>query len=97
MDDEIGIGAMLAYDRESSFPTNLKKRWFKPDDQFDQMVRTNFRQDFENLENGLYSEWEKHHDGRLALIILADQLSRMYYRNQKEQFKYDHIAVKMSK
>ena len=58
MDDEVGIGAMLAYDRESSFPSNLKRRWFKPDDSFDAMVRQNFKQDFENNPRVLFLSCE---------------------------------------
>lgn len=50
-----------------------------------------------NLESGKYSEWEDHKDGRLAIIILSDQLSRMYYRNQPGQFKFDHIALRVCK
>ena len=85
MDDNMGYASNLAYDRESSFPASLKRKWFKPDpDGLDEEVQKMFRQDFINLESGKYKEWEDHKDGRLAIIILSDQLSRMYYRNQKE-------------
>lgn len=98
MDDAMGYASNLAYDRETSFPTALKKKWFKPDPEgLDSEVQTMFRQDFINLQNGKYREWEDHKEGRLAIIILSDQLSRMYYRNQKEQFKFDHIALRVCK
>lgn len=31
MDADMGYASNLAYDRESSFPQQLKKKWFKPD------------------------------------------------------------------
>ena len=47
-------------------------RWFKPNDEFRMIVKVKFDEDFKNLQSGLYKEWETSHDGRLALIILAD-------------------------
>lgn len=73
MDDNLGYASNLAYDRESSFPGSLKRKWFKPDPEvLDVEIRTMFRQDFENLEKGKYAEWEDHKDGRLAIVILSD-------------------------
>lgn len=80
----MGYASNLAYDRESHFPQALKKKWFKPDPKhLDLQVQDMFKLDFINLEQGKYKEWEDNKDGRLAIIILSDQLSRMYYRNQK--------------
>lgn len=47
-------------------------RWFKGNAQFDALVRKNFREDFGRLDKGKYKEWEKDHDGKLALILLCD-------------------------
>lgn len=80
------------YDRES-LPIQYVKRWFKPTNEFREIVKLRFEQDFKNLQSGLYKEWEHSHDGRLALIILADQLSRSFYYEQKEQFNFDHISL----
>lgn len=63
---------MLAYDREKSLPKECLLRWFKPNKEFDQAVRQRFTEDFENIEKNLYLEWEKNHEGKLALIILCD-------------------------
>ena len=71
---------MLAYDREKSLPKECLLRWFKPNTIFDSIVREKFAVDFENLDRNFYFEWEKHHDGKLALIILCDQLTRSFYR-----------------
>ena len=51
MDDTMGYASNLAYDRESSFPQALKKKWFKPDPNgLDIDVQRMFKQDFNNLE-----------------------------------------------
>jgi uncharacterized protein (DUF924 family) len=73
------------------------KRWFKPSDTFRDVVEFKFEEDFTRLQSGMYKEWEASHDGRLALIILADQLSRSYYHNKKEQFMFDHISLGIAK
>jgi len=40
----MGYASNLAYDRESSFPSSLKKKWFKPDPEgLDQEVQNMFR------------------------------------------------------
>ena len=72
-------------------------RWFKGNQQFDALVRSNFLDDFKKLDKGQFKEWEKDHYGKLALIILCDQLSRFCYRQKKEAFKFDSIALRLSR
>uniref|UniRef100_A0A7S3CMF1 Uncharacterized protein n=1 Tax=Strombidium rassoulzadegani TaxID=1082188 RepID=A0A7S3CMF1_9SPIT len=45
----------------------------------------------------MYKEWESSHEGRLALIILCDQLSRSFFRGKKEALMFDHIALSVTK
>ena len=45
----------------------------------------------------MYKEWEYNHLGRLALVILCDQLSRSFYRGQKEAFQFDHNSLQIAK
>ena len=63
---------VVAYDRESSLPSRYMTRWFKQGDEFDEIVKKKFAQDFQNLKQNEYKEWESNHEGRLALIILCD-------------------------
>ena len=79
-DDPNEIGMANMYDRETSLPKQYMVRWFKGNQQFDALVRSNFLDDFKKLDKGQFKEWEKDHYGRLALIILCDQLSRFCYR-----------------
>ena len=61
-------------------------RWFKQNEKFDEDIKKKFKTDYKRLDSGQYTEWGNHHDGRLAMIILCDQLSRSFYRGQKEAF-----------
>ena len=96
-DDPQKVQVPNKYDRESTLPKKYMKRWFKSSDEFDILVQQNFTDDFKRLEKGEYKEWEQDHHGRLALIILCDQLSRFCFRNVKQAFQYDPIALKLSK
>ena len=70
-DTQVG-GRSRKYDRESTFPKALKAKWFMPNREVDTKVQKLFKQDFARLQNDRYTEWEDHHDGRLALILLSD-------------------------
>ncbi len=85
------------YDRETTLPDKYMRRWFTPDNDFREVVKYRFEEDFHRLQQGLYKEWEYNHDGRLALIILCDQLSRSFYHDQKQQFLFDHISLNIAK
>ena len=56
-----------------------------------------FKEDFKKIKDGSYNEWELNHDGRLALIILCDQIPRIVFRYEKEAYAYDEIALKIAK
>ena len=85
------------YDRETSLPQAFMLRWFRPNEEFREIVKFKFEEDFQRLQSGMYKEWEASHDGRLALIILSDQLSRSFYHDQKQQFMFDHISLGIAK
>jgi uncharacterized protein (DUF924 family) len=72
-------------------------RWFKQNAEFDNEVKVRFADDFGRLQAGMYKEWEFNHDGRLALIIICDQLTRAFYRGRKEAFMFDHISLGIAK
>eukprot|EP00347_Sterkiella_histriomuscorum_P016711 403352143 len=85
------------YDRHTIIPAQLLRKWFNSTEQFDQEAKQLFANDLENLKNGEYNDWINDHQGRLASIILGDQLSRNIHRRKKQAFDYDHIALKTSK
>ena len=44
---------------------------------------------------GEYDSWKYDHEGRLAAVILLDQLTRNIYRKKKEAFAYDHLSLEI--
>jgi uncharacterized protein (DUF924 family) len=51
----------------------------------------------ENVSKDKGDSWAECENGKLALIILIDQMSRNIYRKQKEAFDNDHIALPLAK
>jgi uncharacterized protein (DUF924 family) len=69
--------------------------WFGKDDVFDQQITTEFSNDVELASNGELEHWGHTPRGRLALILLLDQFRRNIYRNTKEAFAMDKVALKL--
>ena len=89
----------LLYDRESSLSDQYISRWFHQKDIYDQQAAKLFYKDFKSLDRNKneFDNWCDDPLGRLALIILCDQLSRFVYRGSKKSLKYDSIALNLSK
>ena len=81
------------------FPNSKYQRfWFHSDERFDELVREEFSELLNNLENSdsLRSEWAKTARGCLALVICFDQLSRHIYKDKRgdqSAFKYANLLV----
>ena len=56
-----------------------------------------FKKDLEEIGQGLLKHWEQYPQGKLATIILCDQLSRNIYRGLAGAFSFDHISLRLSK
>lgn len=67
--------------------------WLADDPETARELRDNFTQDVLNARNGSYNNWRITPRGRLALIILLDQIPRHIYRNQPQAFSSDPMAV----
>ena len=61
--------------------------------EIDSQITELFKEDLIKLAAEEYSEWKYDKDGRVAAIILADQMSRNMFRKKKEAFDFDHIAL----
>ncbi|CDW86868.1 membrane protein [Stylonychia lemnae] len=83
------------YDRHSTLPPALLRKWFNPTQAIDDQIKQHFFQDLHNLKSGQYNDWENHRDGKLASVILADQFSRNIFRRQKDAFEYDEISLRI--
>ena len=73
------------------------KRWFGGGPQTDAEVTLLFKQDLIDIGHHKLDHWQGDKMGKLATIILCDQLSRNIYRGFAEAFSFDHISLKLSK
>lgn len=75
----------------------MMKRWFGGGPQTDAEVTLLFKQDLIDIGHHKLEHWQGEKMGKLATIILCDQLSRNIYRGFAEAFSFDHISLKLSK
>lgn len=74
-------------------PLAASKRWFAKDDAFDRALREQFEPTLEAGVRGELSSWATTARGRLALVILFDQLSRNLFRRSPRSFAQDGLAL----
>lgn len=79
------------------FVESDKEKWFNGGDAFDAEIKEKFSDIFEQAINGQLNAWADQPQSALALIILIDQFSRNMFRNTKDMFKHDHIALNCCK
>lgn len=75
----------------------MMKRWFGGGPQTDTEVTLLFKQELIDIGHHKLEHWQGDKMGKLATIILCDQLSRNIYRGFAEAFSFDHISLKLSK
>ena len=85
------------WDRDTSMPPQMMKRWFGGRPNGDLEITNLFKKDLVDVGHGNVRHWLNDRDGRLATIILCDQFSRNIYRGMAEAFSFDHISLKISK
>lgn len=68
-------------------------RWFLKSAQEDQIISDHFSYLIDRFEKGELSDWNKNKQGKLALIILLDQIPRNLYRNNQRAHRYDEDAL----
>ena len=62
-------------------------------EEFQDVIRAVGQSDLRNNE----AEWQKSVDGKMAQLLLCDQLSRNAFRGKEEAFAYDDTAVDIAK
>lgn len=68
------------------------ERWFAPDDDFDDLVRSRFLALHEAAVRGALAAFEDKAQGALALLILLDQFPRNMFRASARAFATDALA-----
>ena len=74
---------------------NPKQRWIR-DLAFDQLLSVRFSSLLQMAARSELFEWRESALGRLAEIIVLDQFSRHIYRDQKEAFAQDPLALRLA-
>ena len=90
--DKKSIEAILVFWFKEISPES----WFKKDPLFDEMLTQKFGRMIEQALAGKLDKWAQNKDGRLALIILLDQMTRNIFRNTPKAFAGDEIACALS-
>lgn len=72
------------------------KDWFAKNKEFDDMLQLRFGELVEDAIGARLDSWAKTKEGRLALILLLDQMTRNIYRDTPKAFAGDEMALAMS-
>ena len=72
------------------FIETAQDQWFKKDENFDVKLDELFKIDFLKAVNNEYDEWQDNPEECVALVLLLDQLSRNFYRNNSKAFEQDY-------
>lgn len=70
--------------------------WWKKDQELDQKIRDRFLDLHSMAVAGELFEWRSSPLGRVAEVIVIDQFSRNIFRDQKESFLYDPMALALA-
>jgi uncharacterized protein (DUF924 family) len=82
-------------DEEGLASPTLSQRWWQKDSVFDELIRTRFAALRERLLAGECSPWLALPHGRLAAIIVLDQLSRNMYRDTPDMYAADPMTLRL--
>jgi len=74
-----------------------RSKWFQPDDEFDALCAQRFAPLLTHAADGELDDWLADHHGRLAFIVLHDQLNRNIYRGSARAFSGDQIAIQAAR
>jgi uncharacterized protein (DUF924 family) len=83
-------------DAQGCASKDSSERWFQRSDVFDDLVRNDFQRDYDAIMTGAREDWLATPRGRLAYIIVLDQLSRNMFRGSPTMFAGDGLALRAS-
>ena len=73
------------------------EQWFQKNDDFDNILKDNFMNDYLKAINNDYDNWIDSAEECVALIILLDQLSRNFFRNSFKAYSNDRKCLMIVK
>ncbi|WP_172295930.1 DUF924 family protein [Pseudoruegeria sp. HB172150] len=71
--------------------------WYRGGEELDAEIRERFEADWHNAMEGSYAMWLTYPSGSLAYIILTDQFPRNMFRDTKQSFASDSVALAAAK
>ncbi len=74
-----------------------RRRWFEKSSAFDETLRERFGELHARGGRGELDDWKQTPRGRLALVILLDQLSRNLYRDTPAMYDQDEAALAIAR
>ena len=74
-----------------------RKQWFTPDPAFDNACADTFKHLLAGDVEQQLASWLTNPEGRLAFIVLTDQLPRNIFRGTAQAFAWDELALKEAK
>ena len=84
------------FDDATRSPEALRRRgtvWFRADPEFDRECAARFASSVEDAAGGVLGGWEGTPQGRLALVLLLDQMPRNIHRGSPAAFTHDEQAA----
>lgn len=72
------------------------EEWWKKSDDLDRAIKDKFGDVHHSATLGELEDWRSSPRGRLAEVIVLDQFSRNIYRDQREAFAWDSMALALS-
>lgn len=75
------------------FDEQTKPLWFAKNQKFDDYITENFKQIHQQATQSELYTWRTSAEGRLAEVIILDQFSRQLFRNSRQAFAYDGMAL----
>jgi uncharacterized protein (DUF924 family) len=70
--------------------------FFKKTKKFDRLLRKKFLTTYWEVVRGEHADWRRSPKGRLAEIVVVDQLSRNMFRGTPGMFRYDELALALA-
>jgi uncharacterized protein (DUF924 family) len=74
------------------YPTLKASTWFSKTTENKRLMNDHFEEDLKLAVKGDYNIWRESPHGRLALILLLDQIPRNIYGNKPQAFSSDRMA-----
>jgi len=79
------------------FEETTQEQKYNKDDAFDEKIKDNFRTTYWKVVNGETESWRETPEGRLAEIIVLDQFARNMFRDDKQFFANDELALTLAR